>query len=73
MYQKKERLNQIRNEKLEDVILRSRSGYEDLGQKSTNYSFKLERLVDDDDTEYYTEEILNYQRIFIQIYIIYIM
>ena len=37
--QKKERLNQIRNEKLEGVMLRSRSRYEDLGEKPTNYYF----------------------------------
>ena len=37
--QKKERLNQIRNEKLEGVMLRSRSRYEDIGEKTTNCCF----------------------------------
>ena len=74
--QKKERLNQIRNEKLERVILRLRSKYEDLGEKPTNYFFKLEnrnytskvisRLVDDEGTEYNNaKEILNCQRTFL--------
>ena len=73
--QKKERLNQIRNEKLEGVMLRSRSRYEDLGEKPTNYFFKLEnrnytskvisRLVDDEGNEYNnTKEILNCQKNF---------
>ena len=40
--QKKLRLNEIRNEKLEGVLLRSRTRYEDLGEKPTNYFFTLE-------------------------------
>ena len=56
--QKKERLNQIRNEKHEGLMLRSRSYYEDLGEKLTNYFFKLDsrnskvisRSVDDEGT-----------------------
>ena len=84
MNQKKDRLNQIRNEKLEGVMLRSRSRYEDLVEKPTNYFFKLKsrnytskvisRLVDDEGTEYNTtKEILNCQRNFILTYILYIM
>ena len=76
MDRKNERLNQIRNAKFEGVMmLRSRSRYEDLGEKPTNYFFKLKkgnytskvisRLVDDKGTEYnYTKEILNCQRTF---------
>ena len=36
---KKERLNEIQREKIEGIMLRSRSRYENLGEKPTQYFF----------------------------------
>ena len=36
-------LNEIQKEKIEGVMLRSRSRYEDLGEKPTRYFFNLEK------------------------------
>ena len=40
---KKSSLNEIQKEKIEGVMLRSRSRYEDLGEKPTRYFFNLEK------------------------------
>lgn len=72
---KKELLNELRNEKLQGVLLRSRCRYEELGEKPTSYFFNLEnrnftnkvinKLVDDNDNQFVeTSEILNCQREF---------
>lgn len=73
--QKKLRLNEIRNEKLEGVLLRSRTRYEDLGEKPTNYFFTLEnrnytnkvitKLIDENGSEFTkTKDVLNCQKRF---------
>ena len=40
---KKSLLNEIQKEKIEGVLLRSRSRYEDLGEKTSHYFFNLEK------------------------------
>lgn len=73
--QKKTRLTEIRDEKIEGVLLRSRSRYQDLGEKPTSYFLHLEnrnftskvinKLVDEngfENTE--TKNILDCQRNF---------
>ena len=73
--QKKFRLNEIRNEKLEGVLLRSRTRYEDLGEKTKNYFFTLEnrnytnqvitKLIDENGSEFTkTKDVLNCQKRF---------
>lgn len=65
-------LTDIRKEKIDGVMLRSRSRYQDLGEKPSKYFFSLEnrnftnkvmtKLIDDDGTEYTeTKDVLNYQ------------
>ena len=59
---KKSSLNEIQKEKIEGVMLRSRSRYEDLGEKPTRYFFNLEKrnytskvihkLIDEDGNEF---------------------
>lgn len=71
----KEQLAEIRKAKIDGVMLRSRSRYQDLGEKPSKYFFNLEnrnftnkvmtKLIDDDGSEYYeTKEVLNCQRKF---------
>ena len=73
--QKNLRLNEIRNEKLGGVLLRSRTRYEDLGEKPTNYFFTLEnrnytnkvitKLIDENGSEFTkTKDVLNCQKRF---------
>lgn len=75
LVQKKDRLVEIRKEKIEGVMLRSRSRYQDLGEKPSKYFFNLEsrnftnkvmtKLVDEDETEITnTKDILNYEKTF---------
>ena len=70
--QKKTRLTDIQNEKIEGIMLRSRTRYEDLGEKPSSYFFNLEnrnfinkvinKLIDETGTELTeTKEILNCQ------------
>ena len=70
--QKKTRLTDIQNEKIEGIMLRSRTRYEDLGEKPSSYFFNLEsrnfinkvinKLIDETWTELTeTKEILNCQ------------
>ena len=40
--QKKNELIELRNKRIEGVMLRSRSQYEDFGEKPSNYFFDLE-------------------------------
>ena len=40
---KKSLLNEIQKQKIEGVLLRSRSRYEDLGEKPSNYFFNLKK------------------------------
>ena len=59
---KKSSLNEIQKEKIEGVMLRSRSRYEDLGEKPMRYFFNLEKrnytskvihkLIDEDGNEF---------------------
>lgn len=59
--EKKEKLAEIRKEKIDGVMMRSRSRYQDLGEKPTKYFFNLEnrnyvnkvmtKLIDEDGTE----------------------
>ena len=69
---KKETLIEIRKEKIEGVMLRSRSRYQDLGEKPSKYFFKLEnrnyankamtKIIENDGTEHTeTNEILKCQ------------
>ena len=69
---KKNTLNEIRNEKTEGIMLRSRSRYEELGEKPTKYFLQLEnrnytnkvinKLVDENGNEFNdTKNILNCQ------------
>ena len=70
--EKKNQLHEIRNHKLEGVMLRSRCRYEDLGEKPTAYFLNLEKrnftnkvitkIIDDDKEYTSTEEILNCQK-----------
>lgn len=75
--QKQERLVEIRKNKIEGVMLRSKARYEDLGEKPTKYFLNLEnrhftnkvmnKLIDDDDSHYTdTKDILNCQKRFYQ-------
>ena len=70
--QKKTRLTDIQNEKIEGIMLRSRTRYEDLGEKPSSYFFNSEnrnfinkvinKLIDETGTELTeTKEILNCQ------------
>ena len=72
---KKETLIEIRKEKIEGVMLRSRSRYQDLGEKPSKYFFNLEnrnytnktmtKIIEHDGTEHTeTNEILKCQRQF---------
>lgn len=69
---KKNTLNEIRNEKTAGIMLRSRSRYEELGEKPTKYFLQLEnrnytnkvinKLVDENGNEFNdTKNILNCQ------------
>ena len=73
--QKKTILTDIRKEKIEGVMLRSRSRYQDLGEKPSKYFFNLEnrnfvnkavnKIIENDGTEYSeTKEILKCQQKF---------
>lgn len=73
--QKKVRLVEIRKEKIEGVMLRSKCRYQDLGEKPTHYFFSLEnrnytskvinKIIEDNGTEYTeTKDILNSQKRF---------
>ena len=73
--QKKQSLIDIRKEKIEGVMLRSRSRYQDLGEKPSKYFFNLEnrnfinktmtKLIENDGTEITeTKEVLKCQRKF---------
>ena len=42
---KKNTSNEIRNEKTEGIMLRSRSRYEELGENPTKYFFTIGKLV----------------------------
>ena len=72
---KKNILTDIRKEKIEGVMLRSRSRYQDLGEKPSKYFFNLEnrnfvnktinKIIESDGTEYSeTKEILKCQQKF---------
>ena len=72
--------NDIQKDKIEGMLLRSRSRYEDLGEKTTHYFFNLGKknytskvilkLVNEDGEEFTkTPDILNCQTGFIKIYI----
>ena len=72
---KKPILTDIRKEKIEGVMLRSRSRYQDLGEKPSKYFFNLEnrnfynktinKIIESDGTEYSeTKEILKCQQKF---------
>ena len=71
--EKRKRLYDIRQKKLEGVMLRSRCRYEDMGEKPTNYFLNLEsrnytsklisKLVNENGEEYTdTKDILKYQK-----------
>ena len=73
--QKKTILSDIRKEKIEGVMLRSRSRYQDLGEKPSKYFFNLEnrnfvnkamnKIIENDGTEYSeTKEIIKCQQKF---------
>ena len=75
--QKKNNLINIRRNKIEGAMLRSKCRYQDLGEKPSKYFFNLEnrnytskvinKLVSDEGTEYTeTQEILNLQKEFSQ-------
>ena len=75
--QKKNSLINIRRNKIEGAMLRSKCRYQDLGEKPSKYFFNLEnknytskvinKLVSDEGTEYTeTQEILNLQKEFYQ-------
>lgn len=72
---KKNQLTEIRKHKIEGVMLRSRSRYQDLGEKPTKYFLGLEnrqytnklmsKIIDSNGTEYTeTKDILNCQKQF---------
>ena len=52
LVQKQNELVNLRNEKIEGVMLRSKCRYMDLGEKPTNYFFSLE-------TRNYTSKVIN--------------
>ena len=73
--QVKERLVEMRKEKIDGVMLRSRCRYQDLGEKPAKYLFDLEnrnftnkvitKLVEDDGSEFVnTQDVLNCQKRF---------
>ena len=74
LLEKKEQLTDIRKNKLDGVMLRSKCRYQDLGEKPTNYFFNLEngnytskvinKLVEDgyEYTNTCTKNILNCQK-----------
>ena len=77
---KKSLLKEIQKEKIEGVLLRSRSRYEDLGEKPSHYFFNLEKrnftskvihkLVYEEGKEVTeTSDVLKCQKIFIKNYI----
>lgn len=71
---KKQQLTNIRKEKIDEVVLRSKCRYQDLGEKPTNYFFNLEnrnvtskvinKLVEDGIEYTDTKDILNCQKQF---------
>ena len=76
---KKEKLNEIQRAKIEGIMLRSRSRYENLGEKSTQYFFNVEKrnyvskvinkLVNEEGEEFRaTSDILNVKQTSIKIY-----
>ena len=78
---KKNEFIELRNKKFEGVMLRSRSRYEDLGEKPSNYFFNLEnrnynnkvmnKLVNEKGEEFFeTKDILGCQKDFIRTYIL---
>ena len=73
--EKKSRLHEIRQKKMEGVMLRSRCRYEDMGEKPSKYFLNLEsrnftskvisKLVNENGEEYTeTQDILNYQKLY---------
>ena len=74
LVQKQNQLINVRNEKIEGVMLRSKCRYMDLGEKPTNYFFNLEnrnytskvinKLIYDDNEYTKTNEVLNCQKQF---------
>ena len=74
LVQKQSQLINVRNEKIEGVMLRSKCRYMDLGEKPTNYFFNLEnrnytskvinKLIYDDIEYTKTNEVLNCQKQF---------
>lgn len=75
MQQTKAKLVNIRQQKIEGVMLRSKCRYQDLGEKPTKYFFNLEnrnytskvinKLVEENGEEYiHTDKILNFQKEF---------
>ena len=74
LVQKQNQLINVRNEKIEGVMLRSKCRYMDLGEKPTNYFFNLEnrnytskvinKLIYDDIEYTKTNEVLNCQKQF---------
>ena len=74
LIRKKDQLSNIRKDKIEGVMLRSRCRYQDLGEKPTNYFFNLEnrnfmskvinKLVEEGVEYTNTKDILNCQKQF---------
>ena len=74
LVQKQNELVNLRNEKIEGVMLRSKCRYMDLGDKPTNYFFSLEtrnytskvinKLIDEDIEYTKTKDVLNCQKQF---------
>ena len=74
LVQKQNELVNLRNEKIEDVMLRSKCRYMDRGEKPTNYFFSLEtrnytskvinKLIDEDIEYTKTKDVLNCQKQF---------
>ena len=74
LVQKQTELVNLRNEKIEGVMLRSKCRYMDLGEKPTNYFFSLEtrnytskvinKLIDEDIEYTKTKDVLNCQKQF---------
>ena len=76
LVQKQNELVNLRNEKTEGVMLRSKCRYMDLGEKPTNYFFSLEtrnytskvinKLIDEDIEYTKTKDVLNCQNNFMK-------
>ena len=74
LVQKQNELVNLRNEKIEGVMLRSKCRYMDLGEKPTNYFFSLEtrnytskvinKLIDEDIEYTKTKDLFNCQKRF---------